>query len=207
MGADVVAGDEEAAVLASMRRGSGRVTLVTSGRPWRNRWIGDLDHAGLLEAVAGLQPVTQVIFVNSGRVTFWQLLWQYGWMPVSALGVLMVLWLWRHLTRFGPVVPRETGALRRMAAQLGDQGSFLWMRLPDHGALVESMRHRVLRAAGARGLSEDAEGMHAALAERSGLPEDRVARAMGGGGLEKPEEFRVVVADLQVMLAACGGRF
>ncbi len=207
MGADVVAGDEEAAVLASVRRGSGRVTLVTSGRPWRNRWIGDLDHAGLLEAVAGLQPVTQVIFVNSGRVTFWQLLWQYGWMPVSALGVLMVLWLWRHLTRFGPVVPRETGALRRMAAQLGDQGSFLWMRLPDHGALVESMRHRVLRAAGARGLSEDAEGMHAALAERSGLPEDRVARAMGGGGLEKPEEFRVVVADLQVILAACGGRF
>jgi hypothetical protein len=30
---------------------------------------------------------------------------------------------------------------------------------------------------------------------------------MGGGGLEKPEEFRVVVADLQVILAACGGRF
>lgn len=207
MGADVVAGDEEAAVLASVRRGAGRVTLVTSARPWRNRWIGDLDHAGLLEAVAGLQPVTQVIFVNSGRVTFWQLLWQYGWMPVSALGVLMVLWLWRHLTRFGPVVPRETGALRRMAAQLGDQGGFLWMRLPDHGALVESMRHRVRRAAGARGLSEDGAGMHAALAERSGLPEERVAAAMGGGGLAKPEDFRVVVADLQVILGACGGRF
>jgi hypothetical protein len=56
-------------------------------------------------------------------------------------------------------------------------------------------------------LSEETGELHAALAERSGLPEERVAAAMGGGGLAKPEDFRVVVADLQVMLAACGGRF
>ena len=203
---DVVAGEPSRAVLASAPRGAGRVTILTSAQPWRNKWISEHDHAELLEAVVSLGSVDSVVFVNSGRVTFLQMLLDHAWMPLAALTVLILCWLWRHLPRFGPPLPADADRTRHFAAQLVDNGVFLWKRLPRRAELTVALRRSVLAAAEERGLHHGQGDFTAQLAARSGLPVERVSRALGEDGLDRPEDFTAVVADLQRLHESCGAR-
>jgi hypothetical protein len=201
--ADVIAGPENKAALVSFPRGAGRITIVPSARPWRNRWIGELDHAALLEGVAALAPTSHAIFLNSSRLSFWQMLITYAHLPLACLAALTAAWLWKNLPRFGRAQTPDTSAARHTASQLADEAAFLWRRLPDPTVLTASLRRAVSMAAARHGIPTDAPDATSLLATLSGTPEARVAHALHASNLSNPRQFTAAVADLQLILHSC----
>jgi hypothetical protein len=174
---DIVAGDDERAVLASFPYQIGRVTLLASATPFRNRWIGNADHAAIFHHLVHLEPVTSVLFLSKSRVNFWRLLAENAWMPLVATALLIALWLWRHLPRFGPAIPPDDSRTRNFGAQLDEAGAFLDNRAGP-AALLAAARRSVLHAATQRGLAADAPDFIDHLAVRAGLPAENVRAAL-----------------------------
>ena len=66
---------EEPGVFASVRSGEGRMTVITDGRIFRNRWIGDHEHAALLAAlVESTEYEGAVGFLRGSGLSLWGLL-------------------------------------------------------------------------------------------------------------------------------------
>ena len=180
--------------------GKGRVTLVADAKLWRNRYIGEDDHAALLWEVVrlGEDPV-EVSLVRSTRVSLLDLIWQYGRRAVLSLGVFLAIWLWWTTRRFGPRLPDPQGISREFAHHLEMSGSFLWRRRAL-GALVSPIRHRIrsrhcLHEDGATPGSD----VLARLARRSGLDERTVKRALWGDIPREAHPFTEMMKQLQIL--------
>ena len=194
------AGNPKESVFASLRSGSGRITLISRASAFRNRWIDDDDHAALLLAlVRETDPIYSVTFVKAGRINLWHMLLQHAWPVLLALVLLLLFWLWSVLPRFGPVRALPRRFERRFASHLDEAGGFLWkQKLTD--ALLEAPRQAVLAAARRQGLREDERLFTALLATRAGLPPGRVQNALYAGNLTDGQVFTRHMADLQSLL-------
>ena len=192
--------EEEAAEghqLLSLVLDDGRITLLAEAQPFRNRYIGDEDHAALLLALVGLSPSGPVVFVYGGGVSFFQMLWERGWAGLLGIAAVLVIWLWRNLPRFGPAARSapdtvHSGYLRHVEAV----GDFLW-RNGRALTLLEPLRREIMDAfehhkAGAL----DAD-IFEWLGQRAGIPRERVMRAMTDTGRPDGPTFLRMTADLQ----------
>lgn len=176
-GISVLAGTREAATVASFTHGIGRITLLGGATALRNRYLKEDDHAAILQGLVALEHTDHVIFVSKSEVNLWDMLRRYAWMPVIALLVLIALWLWRHLPRFGQAVPASETGLRHFGTQLDEAGHFLSERAGP-GALLAPARRAVMTAAAHRGLHPDAPDFMDQLAARSGLSPAEVSAAL-----------------------------
>ncbi len=174
---DLFSGERDRAVLASFSHGAGRITLLPGATPFRNYHIAGADHAALLCALVALQPVHSVIFVARSDVSLWDMLMAHAWMPVAATVLLIVLWLWRHLPRFGRALPEDASSIRHFGTQLDEAGRFLLDRAGP-AALLAPARRAVLQAAALRGLHQEAPGFMDHLAARSGLTPSEISTAL-----------------------------
>lgn len=193
-----LAGGEDHAALASLACGYGRVTVLAQAHLFRNRFIGDDDHAALLLTLARLEPhVNSVRFIRSGKVSLMEMLREHAWRAVAGLAVLLTLWLWRCLPRFGPVCALPTRSQRRFATHLEEAGQFLWrQRMAE--VLLQAPRQAVLAAARRTGLRETEVQFYPLLAARSGLSQERVQLAMEGPASHRDSHgFTRQMADLQ----------
>ena len=199
------AGNHPATALASLQTGEGMVTLVSHAHAFRNRWIDDDDHAGLLLALVDQTPVQQVIFIKAAALNLWGMLREHAWPALLALAVLVAAWLWGVLPRFGPVRALPRKAERRFAGHLEEAGTFLWhQKLTD--SLLEAPRQAVLSASRRHGLREGERLFTDLLATRAGLPPERVQAALYGGGLAEAKPFTRQMADLQTLLESFAQR-
>ncbi len=200
------AGPNRESSLASLKVGRGRVTLAASASPWRNRWIDNDDHAALLLALCQeTDPVDRVTFIKAGRVSLWSMLLTHAWPALLALAVLILVWLWKVVPRFGPVRPLPGGKERRFTHHLDEAGTFLWkQKLTD--ALLEAPRQAVLAAARHQGIRQDERLFTQLLAARAGLPPERVAEAFDNASAADATHFTRRLADLQHLLHALESR-
>lgn len=174
---DILAGSRDSATLASFNYGMGRITLLASATPFRNRYISDGDNAEILYQLSQLENSRRVVFIFSSRANLWDMLRTYAWMPLTATLLLIALWLWRHLPRFGPAIPADHSSVRHFGTQLDEAGTFLSERaLPS--TLPAAARRFVLQAAALRGLHPENADFIEQLAARSGLPADAINRAL-----------------------------
>jgi hypothetical protein len=143
-----VAGNQ-ATHLLHFARGRGQVTVLNDLDFLRNRSIGRLDHAEFLWQIVRFQPDAPALFVfdNPQRLSLAVWLRDNAWAVLAAAALLLVFWLWRIASRFGPTAPDPEPARRRLLDHLRASGRFQWSR-GGGSALVEAAREAALRRVG-----------------------------------------------------------
>jgi hypothetical protein len=193
---DFIAGTPAAAHLLSLRHGTGRVTLISHARPLRNRFLADQDHGLLLTTLAGPGSV-HALFVVGLEGSFWQLLWERAWRPIIALVLLIVLWLWMSLPRFGPVRHVTLHTTKRFSDHLTTLGSFfLSIRRQDYliASAQAALQQRLRETHPHLTTQSDQTTL---LATRSQLTLDRIQTALSAPQSLPPQQIIRILQDLQ----------
>ena len=124
-------------------------------------------------------------------------------MPVLVgLLVLVLLWLWKNLSRFGPLeAAADAPALRGYEHHLEALGDFQW-RLDRGARLLEPLRSQIVdrgqRACQRAGHRDDDFFQY--LADLAGLPRERVHRALTEAAPPDAAILTRSTADLQKLL-------
>lgn len=190
-------------VFASVETGDGRITVLTDGRPFRNRWIGENDHAALFDALVEVTEVEgRVGFMRGSGLSLWGLLGAHLWPVLIGLGVCVLLWLWKNLSRFGPLeaesAPPVSRGYERHLEALGD---FQW-RVDRGASLLVPLREQIVelgqRTSVRAGRRDD--DFFQFLADRTGLPRERVFRALAESAPADSAILTRTAADLQQLL-------
>ena len=195
--------DGDPGVFASVESGDGRITVLTDARLFRNRWIGDKEHAALLEALIRVTEYEgDIAFLRGSGLSLWGLLCDHLWPVLLGLAVLTLLWLWNNFARFGPVEAADaTSTLRGYEHHLEALGDFQW-RLDRAAALLVPLRAQIVergqRVAMRAGRRDD--DFFQFLADRAGLPRERVFRALAEAAPADSAILTRTTADLQRLL-------
>jgi hypothetical protein len=194
---------EEPGVFASVENLDGRITVLTDARIFRNRWIADKQHAELLGAlIQSTEYDGSIAFLRGSGMSLWGLLGRYLWPVLVALGCLIGFWLWKNLTRFGPVEAAEgASTLRGYEHHLEALGDFQW-RLDRARGLLAPLRSQILergqRISARAGKRDD--DFFQFLADRAELPRERVFRALAEAAPADTFTLTRTAADLQKLL-------
>jgi hypothetical protein len=162
--------------------GQGWALLCTNLRCLDNRHIQAFDHADFLCAVAAQRPAGRVWIVTRDAVaaTAWGWLWHHAWPALLALAALCLGAVWAAAPRFGPWLPDPDPARRSFLEHLDACGRYQWRTSQGRPLLAASreafQRRLGLVHPGWAGLEPDQ--LCQRLAQRSGLPLDRIDRAL-----------------------------
>lgn len=193
-------GERDAASFLTFFHEAGRVTLIADAHPWRNRYIGEGDHARFLWEVLTLDGVpAQVWLLRGTRMSFTKLLWRYGWMPMLSLAVFIVFWIWYSVPRFGPATPPPPAASREFTSHLSMAGAFLWKSKAVE-ALLDPIRRRIFNRYRQRSTMDSGEILAQAtdeLSESTGLSKNRVRAALKHAQVKDPGQLTAILRDLQ----------
>lgn len=190
-------------VFASVEQGEGRITVLTDGRIFRNRWIGEKEHAALFSALLEVTPFEgRVGFMRGSGLSLWALLVEHLWPVLLGIGALVLLWLWKNLTRFGPLEAEAAPpVLRGYEHHLEALGDFQW-RVDRAASLLAPLREQIVelgqRTSVRAGRRDD--DFFQFLADRTGLPRERVFRALAEGAPADSAILTRTTADLQRLL-------
>jgi hypothetical protein len=201
------AGSKNESLALHLKNGMGSITLLSHASAFRNRWIGERDHALWLAALVEENGAREVLFVAATSGSFLTLLWEHGWMAMIALGACLIFWLWQQMPRFGPLAEVELDSTRHFASHVGSLGEFFW-RMRRGGLLVNAARdavwERVRELHGS--LHDGSRKMGGALADeiarRTGLPGKRVVAAFEVPPPDSSHNFVNLMRDLQAIRRA-----
>ena len=195
---DVSAADGDSIALASFHRGAGRISIAAHAEPFRNRHFGDGDNAWLLLRLVGHAHSDEVWFLNGVRISFFGMLWEHGWMALTAAAALLAVWLWKSLPRFGPLRAAEDTGTRDFAEHLSLTGAFLW-RHRQRAQLIGPLRETVTRAAVRTGLSRSDPDFPEKLAAFAQMDALRVRAALFSENIADPRHFLRAIQDLRAL--------
>lgn len=190
-------------VFASVPLVHGRISVVTDGRMFRNRWIGEHEHAALFDAlITAREFAGSMGFMRGSGLSFVAMLNTHLWPVLVGLGVLVVLWLWKNLRRFGPLdAAAGPPVLRGFESHLEALGDFQW-RIDRAASLLAPLRQQVVelgqRASQRAGRRDD--DFFSFLAGLAGIPRERVFRALAEPAPSDAGILTRTTADLQNLL-------
>jgi len=183
--------------------GNGRVSVMADARPLRNRFIDRGDHAALLLSLAEWSGEDgRITFLTGTDLSFWSMLRQKGWPALWGLAVVLVIWLWKTMPRFGPLDHAdEGGAVRAYDHHIEALGGFAW-RMDRCSASLAALRadvHERMNRRMARSGTRDADWFEQA-ALLAGIPRERIERAMHPAPVADETTFTRIAADLQKLI-------
>jgi Domain of unknown function (DUF4350) len=209
--------------LVSFVRGRGLVTVASSLRFARNpsyddyffklgkrpaASIGAHDHAELLWHVlslssgreASLAPRYELhVYFRPERLSFWTFLRDNAAPALIALAVLLALWIWSIVPRFGPVAPDVPPGRRRLLDHLRASGRYYWAK-GLRSRLVVAARDAALRRL-ARAQPDFAGAPPAERAARLAVliqsSKEDAAKFMSAAGAMRGADFIRVTQDAQ----------
>jgi hypothetical protein len=197
---EFVAGAKDKAFILGLRHGLGRITLMNHARPFRNRYLGDHDHASWLIALTG-KDALDVWFISGMQKSFMGLLWDHALSVILTLIALLLVWLWCHLPRFGPMRQVALHETKHFVDHIGALGHFFHRLKRDDVLLVDSAKQvrakALIRFPQLHGAGDDA--LLTKLAEVSGLPIERIQSALAPPAKPAPFQLVALLKDLQTL--------
>ncbi len=179
--------------------GSGKIVFVTDARFLRNPYLGMEDHAKLLEQLA-YEANGDIIFSFSKRRGFWSLLASYAWPALIGVFVLLVLWLWKSMPRFGPLLEIPEGHARDYAQTVRNTGHFLWKQ-KRLGSLLDPLRDQIYQRSGLFNPDGEAkERLIETLSESSGVSPEEVLEALSSIHSDDSTTVVRITKNLQTIL-------
>ena len=189
--------------LLSMPLINGRLTVVGNAAPFRNRNIENHDHARLILELVGLHGADSVLFIYGKGTSFMKLLFHHAWMPLLGLGILTLLWIWKNLPRFGPVIPHIDGGSRQFTEHIEMSGRFLWRHQASAALLapLASQIHRTFQKKYPH-IDDSIDARIDYLVEHTDLPREEIAEALMGLPVKDPASMTHVVKNLKLLSEA-----
>lgn len=121
--------DAQGPRIVSLRRGGGRVTVMTGMERFDNRHIGNHEHAELLRRMLLLTPTDRLlVLIATPGAPLWRWLGERASQLLVAGAMVLALALWRIVPRFGPVAPAPEPARRQLLEHLRAAGRLRWSR-------------------------------------------------------------------------------
>lgn len=183
------------------RPGEGTVFLFTSLDAIGNDEIKNHDHADFLAALLSKRPQGAKAWIVYEEEPPSLMAWlrANAWMVLLALSLLILLGLWRGLRRIGPRLPDPALDRRSLLEHLAAAGRFQWSVREGEALLAASqaaLKERLWRAHPTIAALPP-EALIAALAERAGLPEMRVFKALRYGRHADARDFTEAIQTLE----------
>lgn len=185
------------------QEGDGTAILFTHLYALDNRHLEEEDHADFLAALVKNRPAGAKIWIvyQEGPPSLLAWLRANAWMVLLAFGVLLVVGLWRGLRRLGPRLPDPPLSRRSLLEHLAASGRYL-ASVRDGEALLSAaqaaFKARLWRVHPALAALPPDE-LPAALAERSGLSEDRIFKALRFGRHADSRSFTEAIQTLELL--------
>jgi len=131
----------EQIISASFPVGEGEIVVLQSTTIWRNQFIQCHDHAYLLWSLVNLYGKVWLL-ENRDAPSLFALMLNY--LPYAFLSfcLLLVLFVWSALTRFGPVFSSEQLSRRSFAEHIKASGTLLWKHR-KYSLLIAELRASV----------------------------------------------------------------
>ncbi|MEN7342656.1 MAG: DUF4350 domain-containing protein [Pseudomonadota bacterium] len=149
-GSPIVVGDRHGQIAVRVPYGDGYVTAFASTYLFTNWAIDEQDHARLfLDLVVGeWQPSAVWFFLDIDTPPLYRLLWQWVPLTIVTLGVLLIIWLWSQMPRFGPMRAFGAEAPRSLIEHVRAAGALSWRQRATvglHQASVDALIERAAR--------------------------------------------------------------
>jgi hypothetical protein len=194
--------DSHGTLVFHQTTGAGRLTVLPSFEFLRNASIGEHDNAEFAWDLVRLMPATSSIVIAplANRLSMLRWLAQNARAALAAAAVVLLLWMWRAATRFGPIEPDPVGERRRLLDHLRASGRYLW-RAGAAARLIASARESCLQKI-ARRRPELAELPVTERAERLAALTELPARDIEAAWSDKadtPAAFTAAVSTLQAI--------
>jgi len=181
--------------------GAGTVTVVEDARIFANDTLLFGDN-GLIDVAALQLRAGRELWIAAGDGRQPVLAWLWTQAPAVPLAgaLLLVLWLWRSLPRFGPREELPGTARRSMVEQISGTARFLWQRSP---AALHGAQRRALDEAAARRIRNyarlDLSDRAAAIARATGFEASALLQALA---IDRAPDRRSLPRQLAVLEAA-----
>ena len=194
--------DGRGTILLHYGHGAGQVTVLNSMSFMTNAAIGLHDHAEFAWQLLGFNPASPQV-VMASRIETPSLMTALAENASQALvvaGLLLAVWLWRVIPRFGPLIPDPVPARRRLLDHLRASGLFHW-NSGDVGRLTAAARENcMVRIARTHPVIAALPVPQRAtrFAEITGLPEDDILAALTGQPADAPR-FTAAIRTLQAI--------
>lgn len=186
--------------LLSFGHGEGIVTVASTLNFARNRAIGMNDHAELLWHVLEFTRVRELaVFFRPERLSLWGFLKDHAAPALAAGALLLALWLWSIMPRFGPVAPDAPPGRRRLLDHLRASGRYFWasgLRSRLVVAARDAALRRISRAQPDFATAPAAERARR-LASLSGISLEEARRFLTAAGAMRGIEFIKVTQQAQ----------
>jgi hypothetical protein len=182
--------------------GRGHVTVVNGLRFMTNGRIGELDHAEFAWQLVRFAPATPAVVVTARleMPSFANWVRESAWSAALTGALLMSLWLWRVVPRFGPLRADPPAARPRLLDHIRASGRFYWAS-GSARRLLSAAREACLRAIARNhpGLAAMAPPAQVArLAQLTSLPAPDLELALNDAPADA-REFTTAIRTLQAI--------
>lgn len=186
---------EQGARMLTTDHGDGTVMFLAHARPFRNAYVDRADHPEFLQVVAGWNTYRgdgKIVFLYGSSTSFFDLLWQQAWPAIIAGAILLLVWLWMRIPRFGPVKEDDFTYRRPYGDGLKAAASFIWRKKALEYYL------KPLRSS-LQGNLNPGEVV-AKLARESDLSAEEIQQALYSKTFKEPGAITRMVKHLQLLL-------
>lgn len=182
--------------------GEGMISLISQSDIFENQLLRESDNAQIFWYLVHShhqQPSEVWLFHNDDMPNLLSILWRYGWAVILSLAGLLAVWLFQSAQRFGPMIPKQAIARRRLMEHIEASGQYFW-KVKNKQLLIDSTRHALnqrMSQLHPAWNNTDKVGKINHLAEMLKIPSNHVKYLLFNNKIQQDEDFTQLMIELE----------